>query len=138
MGGSEAARRLEPVDPRHAHVEEDEIGVHLVRERERLLATRRFAQSLEAGCRLDYFAGDTAEYRLVVDDHDAHAEPGVSSCGRGHIGVGARSDPDPCANGVTKQVANPGILRLVSIWQSSRIDPELPMSRFLDRNLRAR
>ena len=72
MGRAQAARRLEAVDPRHAHVEQDEVRIDLACEHERFFAAGGFPQGLEAHRRLDHLAGDVAEGRLVVDRDDTN------------------------------------------------------------------
>ena len=79
MRGAQPACGFEPVDPRHAHVEQDEVGTELVHEHERRLATGRLAHVLEPGCRVDDVLRGLPEHFAVVDGHHAHEGHGHRS-----------------------------------------------------------
>ena len=64
---------LDPVEPRHLHVHDREVGLELARERDRLLAVARLAGDLVAGP-LEQVAQVEPDDRLVLGDQDAHRE----------------------------------------------------------------
>ena len=69
MRGAQAASRLEPVHPRHSHVDDDQLGGELG-DGERGLTGRCLAEELEARGRLDHVADAATERLVVVDGHD--------------------------------------------------------------------
>jgi DNA-binding NarL/FixJ family response regulator len=104
MRCNQAPRGLQAVDPGHAHVDEDEVRVDLVREAECLLATGRLAERPEACGRLDYLACDAAEDRLVVDGDDPDGAGEVIVALRIHevrrrvLPADSRAEPSPPAD----------------------------------------
>src|SRR5205085_10998206 len=74
-------KRLEPVEPRHREIEQDEVGLQRTRELDRLLAVGRFAGNLELV--LGHERGERlAGQRVVVDDEDPHVLPSRLSARR--------------------------------------------------------
>ena len=66
----DAARRLDPVEPRHLHVEDGQVRQLGAGERDRLLAVARLGADLEAGA-LEQRAEVEPDDRLVLGDQDA-------------------------------------------------------------------
>ena len=71
--GEDPPGRVDAVEPRHLHVEHDEIGLELTRERDRFLAVARLADDLEAPAR-EQRAKVEPDDRLVLGDQDARRE----------------------------------------------------------------
>src|SRR5262245_16992411 len=73
MGSAQTTDRLEAVHPRHPGVDEHEIGVDRVGDRDSLLPGGSLAEELDARRRLDHLARGTSEDLLVVDGHHTDA-----------------------------------------------------------------
>src|SRR5262249_58356175 len=71
-GLADARKGLEPVDPRHREVEQDEVGQQAPRELDRLLAVLGLAGDREA-VPLEQRRKRSPRDRVVVDDQDPHA-----------------------------------------------------------------
>ena len=77
----DAARRLDPVEPRHLHVEERDVGLGLARELDGLLAVARLGADLEAG-RLEQALEVEPDERLVLGDEDTRHAGNTTSARR--------------------------------------------------------
>jgi len=64
------ARRLDPVDVRHADVHQDDVGALAADELDRLAAVGRFTHDLHVRLRLDDHPKACAHERLVVGERD--------------------------------------------------------------------
>ena len=62
----------ETVHVRHAHVEEDEVGIGASHERKDLGPGLRLAHDLEVAVRLERPADPVQDEAMVVGDHDPH------------------------------------------------------------------
>ena len=92
--------RLDAVEVRHAHVHEDDVGVELARELERLHAVGRFAHELEVGPLLEHHAEAAAHERLVVDDENAGHSGNLAATRKPPVFSGPVSSEPP--NAVTR------------------------------------
>lgn len=95
--GEDSAHCLDPVDPRHPYVHEDDVGPGALDEGDGLVAVTGLADDLEVVLTRDDHGDPGAEERLVVDerDPDAHAPRApsrlVDGSGDGSIGGWAGS-----------------------------------------------
>ena len=80
LAGDEPARRLDAVQPRHAHVHEHDVRLVQARELDGLRAVRRLADDGDVGLRLEDHAKAAADQRLIVGQQDA--DHGVLGSGR--------------------------------------------------------
>src|SRR5207245_2507820 len=71
-GLGEPARRLEPVDARHADVHQHDVRAVPERELDRLPALARLADHLDRRVELEQLAEARPDERLVIDDQDAN------------------------------------------------------------------
>jgi len=73
---------LDPVQPRHAHVEDDDVWLERARLRECLVAVFGLAHDLDVVFAFEDHADAAANERLVVDDEDADHDvpPSCGSC----------------------------------------------------------
>ena len=62
------ARRLDAVDPRHAHVHQHDVGRELLGLRDRLFAVLGFGDHLDAVFGVQHDIQPAAEQRLVIRD----------------------------------------------------------------------
>ncbi len=78
---------LEPVQPRHLHVEKDDVHIEPAQHLDRLRPVRRFAHDLCARLGRQVRAQLGAGRRLVIGDQDAHVHEGTSSARAGRKGI---------------------------------------------------
>src|SRR5262249_26151615 len=69
-GSAERLEDADPAAPRHAQVEERDVGARVAQDRERLLAVARLAGHREVRLELEQAAQALAHDRLVLDDYD--------------------------------------------------------------------
>ena len=106
-------RRLDPVEPRHLHVEERDVGLGLARELDRLLAVARLGAHLEAG-RLEQPLEVEPDDRLVLGDEDArHA--GNTTSARRPPSFSRASSPRSSSRTSARTIESPVPRRLASM-----------------------
>lgn len=111
----ELAEDLEAADARQEDVEDEDVGLELLRQREAFVAVGRRAQHAVDAAGLEHLDDQFADGGLVFHDHDRFRLPG--SCLHGGVRIILASSP-PQANAKKR--------RLVTILFHCRVDQSLP------------
>ena len=98
LAAGELAGRLDPVEPRHADVHQDDVGTQAAHQLDRLLAVGRLADHFDPRCRVEHAAEARPGDRLVVGDR----APGSCSCREAHGQAGGDAGSRGARSGRTR------------------------------------